>query len=1015
MQDANGSRFALLLGRADWARCLASDPAGATAGPALAQLWAGAGGGPASPLAFDDAQASLMLASRTERFRPGQGDLAPQAARRLGAAADAHGNVYAIAPGGAQITVRSAGSGRLSAFWPPADTAVPAEPEPGSFFATTAPAAPAALQLRGLAVTTGHYLVAGCLPASGSAVGEQGGLLVFDLLAGGPPLQLAWPAPWRLVPLALAPRGCGGLAVLDREQRRVWLLNRGLAMEASFPVAPIAASDFEPGDGASPTATAPSPPPVSPPWFPLRPPPPGGDDPIGLFVLDDGAVLVLDGTGPDGHARLSLYEDGRLAGEASAAVGGPVLAPDDQAGFVLRAHTGALHALRFSEDGVMVQRLLLVNDEGNQAFAFNLLRQAGTPDGLNRLALRPVPGFVPLQRYRGQVLVATGRARVAGDTGLLYESQGTVEMRWLPLVQQRRPRYQPSATLLTEVFDGQEPGCAWHRLMLDGSIPPGTQVQVATRCADEAELLPDLPWHDEPAPVLRPHGSELPWLMQAPGASADTDAAQGQGTWELLFQRARGRWLQLRLRLLGNELATPRLVALRAWRPRFSYAQRYLPAVYREDAVSADFLERFLANFEGQFTALEDRIAAASALFDVRSAPAETLDWLGNWLGLVLDPSLDEKRRRQLIRHAMPLYQYRGTPAAVRLAVQLALSPRVPDEDFALPAPSQRQPWGVRIVESFLTRSLSPAQLGETTFGAVPTTTPNAAPRLVAAGPRWSLAEGAEGLQQRWQAWLRPAPVGTGAPALFGPLPPSEALRPAWVDFCRATLGAVPQLAQALTTAWQAFGGRPAGGVFTSALPSRWPRDGEPQAEACREAWRSFVAGLNGPLRRWLRRWQAFVARRHLRMPAYRAATGAEWPAFDLLPPPAELPTHPVLLADWVLFECRLEGLAATAHAFSVLLPISGPQAEPEALARQVDLARRVVTLAKPAHTRFDVRPYWALFRLGQVRLGLDTLLGLGSRDPAFAPPLVLGAGHLGAARVAPGAAVPADRLLLEC
>jgi phage tail-like protein len=970
MQDANGSRFALLLGPQDWGRCrlereglplLASRPVGAE-------------------LAYDEAQAAVALAPRVGRFRASRGDQAPDPRRRRGAAVDRHGNVYAIVDEGRRIDVRSAGSGRVSVFWPVAAAA--AAVAPGDFGPAEPPAPELPLELHALAVTTSHHLVAGIVPA----LGEPGGLLVFDLMAGGPPLQLAWPAPWRLVPQDMAARAGGGVAVLDRENRRVWLLDRRLGMAAVHPVAPQPPSAFAPADG--------SPPPVPPqPWFELTTTAKGGDDPVALQVLEDGAIAVLDGVGRDGWALIGLYEQGRLVAQTTTQVASQVVAPEDTATFTLRGFDMVLHALKRKVQDVERQQLIVVSHEGNQALAFALLR------GQNSLALDPDPAFLPLKRYAGLDLVSSGRAALEGDTGALYESQG----RWLPLVAQRRPRYQPQGALHTPVFDGQDPGCTWHRLMLDGCIPPGCQLRVATRCADDATLLPGLPWVEEPLPALRREGSELPWLMDAPGAR--TDVTQGHGTWELLFQRAQGRWLQLRLGFEGNELATPRIVALRAWRPRFSYAQRYLPAVYREDATSASFLERFLANFEGQFTALEDRIAAATALFDVRCAPADTLDWLAGWLGLVLDPSLDDARRRQLIRHAMPLYQYRGTTAALRLAVQLVLSRCVPDADFALPAPSQRQPWGVRIVEGFLTRRLAPALLGETTF--------SDGPRQVQPGARWTLAEGAEGLHRRWRNWLMRAGHGAGhEAALFGPLPPQGDLRTEWQAFCEATLGAVPQLAQAFDAAWQGYGGK---GPLGAALPADWPRGSGTEVEAAQKAWRDFITSLGGPLQRWLRRWQGFLARRHLRIDTYNQRAGTRWPAFDLVPPPVVLPGNPAALADWALFETCVEAIAAPAHAFSVLLPIEGPQAEAEALARQIDLARRVVLLAKPAHTRFDVRPYWAMFRLGQIRLGLDTLLGEGSRDPAFAPPLVLGTGHLGAARVAPRGDVPDDRLLLEC
>ena len=84
----------------------------------------------------------------------------------------------------------------------------------------------------------------------------------------------------------------------------------------------------------------------------------------------------------------------------------------------------------------------------------------------------------------------------------------------------------------------------------------------------------------------------------------------------------------MQIRLAGNGRTTPRLRALRAYYPRFSYLNHYLPAVYREDGESAWFLDRFLANVEGTYTAIEDRIAAVQMLFDTRAAPSEALDWL---------------------------------------------------------------------------------------------------------------------------------------------------------------------------------------------------------------------------------------------------------------------------------------------------------------------------------------------------------------------------------------------------
>src|SRR5262249_47422292 len=79
-------------------------------------------------------------------------------------------------------------------------------------------------------------------------------------------------------------------------------------------------------------------------------------------------------------------------------------------------------------------------------------------------------------------------------------------------------------------------------------------------------------------------------------------------------------------------------------------------------------------------------------------------------------------------------------------------------------------------------------------------------------------------------------------------------------------------------------------------------------------------------------------------------------------------------------------------HCFSVLVPDQLSPAE-EAM------VQRIVELEKPAHTFFDVGRYYDAFRIGETRLGLDTLLGQSSR---FVPMVLdrnyLSEGYLAAA-----------------
>ena len=149
----------------------------------------------------------------------------------------------------------------------------------------------------------------------------------------------------------------------------------------------------------------------------------------------------------------------------------------------------------------------------------------------------------------------------------------------------------------------------------------------------------------------------------------------------------------LRLVVAGDGRHTPRLWALRAHRPRFSYLQQYLPDLYQEDPDAADFLDRYLANVEGPFTALEGRIESAQVLFGVTSLDTRHLGWLGGWLGAAVDPAWDEARVRLLLEHAVELFGRRGTVRGLVESIRLATDPCPDSSIFDGSPPPSASAW----------------------------------------------------------------------------------------------------------------------------------------------------------------------------------------------------------------------------------------------------------------------------------------------------------------------------------
>ena len=275
--------------------------------------------------------------------------------------------------------------------------------------------------------------------------------------------------------------------------------------------------------------------------------------------------------------------------------------------------------------------------------------------------------------------------------------------RLYPLAQARFA--QSAEAVLCRRLDAGEPDVLWHRLLLDACIPPGCRLRVAVRVCDDWACRADSGWDEQAEPLWLPHASELPF-----DAGRLASVPNQQGLFEILLQRPngrvrelRGRYLELRLSLSGDGRASPAIHAIRAWYPRFSWQQAYLPAHFQqqerppqitpeasEAANAADVRERLLAGLEGMLTPIEERIAAGEYLLYPEAMPAERLRGFATALGCKLPAHWPQSRQREWLAHQGVLQQRRGTYAGLCLALDIATDGAVgrgqivPVEDFRL-------------------------------------------------------------------------------------------------------------------------------------------------------------------------------------------------------------------------------------------------------------------------------------------------------------------------------------------
>ena len=266
-------------------------------------------------------------------------------------------------------------------------------------------------------------------------------------------------------------------------------------------------------------------------------------------------------------------------------------------------------------------------------------------------------------------------------------------------------------------LDGGSTQMVWHRVFLEAAVPSGCGIRLFLAASNSREAnVEDVDWHEHrvgatyeslrdgvPRAVWMNSSSEIPFHKGLVPCSAVPNRT---GLFSVLVQRAnrpvrslRGRYLHVRIELEGNNRSTPEVWAFRVYGSRFSYRDRYLPEIYREQvfgpdanrviptearSTPADFLDRMLGNFEGVLTLLEDRVAQSWLLTDASSTPDDALGWLSSWIGMTLDSSQPAERQRQMLINSPQLCRQRGTLDGLRRALNIATGNGVDNRSIVL-------------------------------------------------------------------------------------------------------------------------------------------------------------------------------------------------------------------------------------------------------------------------------------------------------------------------------------------
>ncbi len=263
-------------------------------------------------------------------------------------------------------------------------------------------------------------------------------------------------------------------------------------------------------------------------------------------------------------------------------------------------------------------------------------------------------GTIPIWSYRGAVKRLINDSR--GNLYVIDDKGANLVLLEYTEVNTKNKDGIYKGVYISKPLDGIDDKNRWHRLLMEGEFPKGTQVEFSSFISDK--LVPE-------SEIIAM--SEGKWKKRF----TDTSALQGESKRDALFpEDINGRYLWFKISLFGDEHISPVVKTITVFFPRISWLD-YLPAVYRENPASKAFLERFLSIFESLVYDTDFSIEHITRYFDAEGAPAGFLSWLGSWLSFSVDENRPEAKTRAFIQKAVHFYKMRGTRKGLQETLEL--------------------------------------------------------------------------------------------------------------------------------------------------------------------------------------------------------------------------------------------------------------------------------------------------------------------------------------------------------